>query len=154
MGEKITTLATLYQDLINEVTTQLKTIAELADDADGTRVFKWEGRHLPVPGRYEVEVKAGPMEILGGMTTHSTKNEFSIICDLLYWANAEGQESASLNALGVAEKIYDQFSLTTINDLVFKCTVTLAPGDGELSSKNMLAIPIRIILRCEKDVRR
>lgn len=140
--------------MITQVITQSKTITELADDADGARVFDWRGSNLPIPGRYELEVKAGPMEVIGGLTTHSTINEFQIICDLLYWANAEGQSAAFDNALAVAEKVYDQFSLTTINDLVLKCTVNIAPGDGGLSSKNMLAIPIRIILRCEKDVRR
>jgi len=134
--------------------TQSKTITELADDADGARVFDWRGTNLPIPGRYELEVKAGPMEVIGGLTSNSTINEFQIICDLLYWADSEGQSAAFDNALAVAEKVYDQFSLTTINDLVLKCTVNIAPGDGGLSSKNMLAIPIRIILRCEKDVRR
>jgi hypothetical protein len=151
---RITALGTLFQSLINEIATQLKTITQLNDDAEGTRVFKWEARHLPIPGRYNVEVKAGPMEVIGGLTMHSTKNEFTIICDLLYFADAEGQEGAFLNAMAVAEKIYDQFHLTTINGLVFKALVSIVPGDGELSSKNMLAIPIRVIIRCEKDVRR
>ena len=154
MEVKATPIVGLYSGLVDEVITQLKTIAELADDADGARVYKWEGRHLPVPGRSEVEVKAGPAENQGGLTQHSVTMEFNVICDLIYWANAEGQEGAFDTALGVAEKIYDQFNLTNINSLIFKCLVSLAPGDGELSSKNMLAIPIRIILRCEKDVRR
>lgn len=88
------------------------------------------------------------------MTQHSVKMEFDVICDLLYWADAEGQEGAFTAALAVAEKVYDQFNLTNINNLVFKALVSINPGDGELSSKNMLAIPIRIIIRCEKDVRR
>jgi len=137
-----------------EIVTQLKTLPDLADDAEGTRVFLWQGRHLPVPGRFEVEVKAGPAENAGGLTQHSVTMEFNVICDLLYWANAEGQQTAFTNALTVAEKVYDKFNLSTINDLVFKALVSIAPGDGELSSKNMLAIPIRIIIRCEKDVRR
>jgi hypothetical protein len=94
------------------------------------------------------------MEIVGGFTAHSTKNEFAILCDLIYWADAEGQEDAFLNAMAGAEKIYDQFHLKNLNGLVFKSRVTIAPGDGELSRSNMLAIPIRVIIRCEKDVRR
>lgn len=140
--------------MINEIETQLKTIPEFADDADGERVFTWEGRHLPVPGRYEIEVKAGPADAIGGMTGHSVKMEFQVLCDLVYWADAEGQQAAFLTAMAGAEKVYDQFNLTNLSGLVFKCTVSIAPGDGDLSSKNMLAIPIRIIIRCEKDVRR
>lgn len=150
----ITPIAGLYQNLINEVATQLKTITELGDDGEGTRVYKWNARILPVPGRYNCEVKAGPASPIGGMTQHSVKMEFAILCDLLYFADAEGQSMAFLNTLAVAEKIYDQFNLTNINNLVFKALVSIEPGDGELSSKSMLAIPIRVIIRCEKDVRR
>ena len=147
------TLGTLYQTILNYIEAQLKTESIFANDADGTRVFLWSQRILPVPGRYHLEVKAGPMENIGGRTTHSVKMEFQVIVDLLYFASAEGYEAAFLKAMAGAEKVYDLFNLTTLGGNVFKCLVSFAPGDGDFS-KTMLAIPIRIIIRCEKDVRR
>ncbi len=143
------TLGTLYQDLITEIITQLKTIAELGDDTKGARVVSWQMRHIPIDDRYECEVKAGPMTILGGTTTRSTNNNFQIICDLLYYSNVTN-DLGFPKALSVAEKMYDQFHIGNINSLGRIARVSIFPGDGELSRNNLLAIPIRVLIDIEK----
>ena len=73
-------LAGKYVALIDEIIVQLKTITpELTDDTTvngGPRVIKWadpRGRS-PRKGRFEAEVKAGPMSIIGGKTTNVFSN--------------------------------------------------------------------------------
>jgi len=146
-------LLTIYKGLIDEIITQLKTIdPELKDGTDlqgnpDKRVTKWNTVRKPERGRYEAEVKAGPMEA-ENFTTQSSDNEFSIIIDLLYYSDEF--EAGFDSAMTVAEKIYDKLHLTTINSNCRNAVVTLFPGDGELSDQNLLAIPIRIIVTCKR----
>jgi len=143
------TLATLYQDLINQVVIDLKTITpELADDNAGTRVSKWKVSRNPKVGRYEAVVMAGPMQPLTGFTTNSSNNEFQIIVDLLHYSSAF--ETGFLAALSVAERIYDKFHLQNISSLIRIAKVSIFPGDGQLAQRNLLAIPIRITISCER----
>lgn len=141
---------TIYNDLINEVITQLKTITELADPAppEPPRVVKWKTGLTPVQGRTEAIVMAGPMQPLNGFTTRSSNNEFNVLIDLLHYST--DFQNGFDSAMGVAQKIYDKFHLTNINGKVRIATVSLFPGDGSVSQRNLLAIPIRIIIRCEK----
>jgi len=143
------TLGTLYQSLINQIVTDLKTITpELADDVKGTRVSKWKVSRIPQVGRYEAVVMAGPMQPLDGFTTKSSNNEFQIIVDLIHYSSAF--EVGFLAALSVAERIYDKFHLTNISSLVRIALVSIFPGDGQLAQRNLLAIPIRITISCER----
>jgi len=146
------TLGTLYQSLINQIVTDLKTITpELADDTaalGGARVTKWKAAKSPRVGRFEAVVMAGPMQPLEGFTTKSSNNEFQILVDLLNYSSEF--EAGFLAAMGVAERIYDKFHLTNISSLVRIAKVSLFPGDGQLSQRNLLAIPIRIIITCER----
>jgi len=141
-------IGTTYNQLITQIITDLKTITELVTDGDDVRVHKWKVSHEPMVGRYEAVVMAGPMEILGGVTTHATDNRFTVIVDLLHYA--EEYEQGFVNALTVAEKIYDKFHLKNISSLVRLAKVSLFPGDGELSRDNLLAIPIRILIQCDR----
>ena len=145
-------LLTIYKGLIDEIITQCKTVAELADGTDlqgnpDPHVFKWKASRTPKVGEYEAEVKAGPMTS-ENWTTKASDNEFSIIIDLIYYS-AEF-ETGFDNAMSVAEKIHDKLQLTTINSKVRNAVVTLFPGDGEISDQNLLAIPIRIIVTCKR----
>ena len=143
------TLATLYQDLINQIVVDLKTITpELADDAIGTRVSKWKVSRTPKVGRYEVVVMAGPMQPLTGFTTNSSNNEFQVIVDLIHYSSSF--ETGFLAALSVAERIYDKFHLGNISSLIRIAKVSIFPGDGQLAQRNLLAIPIRITINCER----
>ena len=140
-------IGTLYQQLINQIIVDLKTITELTGTPNDPRVFKWNGAKHPKRGIHEAFVMAGPMSIIGGFTTRSTLNEFQIIVDTLHYAN---EFDAGFDAsMAVAEKVYDKFHLTKINNLVRIAQVEIFPGDGELSGDNLLAIPIRITIKCE-----
>ncbi len=148
-------LAGKYVALIDQIIIDLKTITpELTDDTEvkgGPRVIKWadpKGRS-PRKGRYEAEVKAGPMSILGGRTTQSTDNQFEIAIDLIFYPNV-GMEEAFDNVMGVAERIYDKFHITTINGNCRNATVELFPGDGQFSGRSLLAIPVRIVITCDR----
>ena len=147
------TLGTLYNDLIDEVVTQLKNITELADDAGPpvrAKVVKWFKPKRAIRGEYFAEVKAGPMTIVGGFTTKSSENSFEVIVDLVYFSLAsDGFETGFNSAMSVAQKIYDQFHITNINSLVRLALVSLFPGDGELSG-TLLAIPIRCVITCTR----
>ena len=142
-------IGTTYQTLINQVVTTLKTISELTGTPNDIRVLKWDGPSNPEKGRYEAIVMAGPMTVLGATTVKSTNNEFDIIVDLLHFSEKDF-ETGFDNAMGVAEKIYDKFHLTTINGLVHIAKVEIFPGDGTISGRNLLAIPIRITIKGEK----
>ena len=145
-------LAAKYTALIDEIIVQLKTLTpELADDAanlGGPRVTKWMSSRSPRVGRYEAEVKAGPMIILGGRTTKSTDNEFSILIDLVFYSSEF--ESGFDSVMGVAERIYDKFHITTINGNCRNATVEIFPGDGQLSGRALLAIPVRVTVTCDR----
>lgn len=145
-------LAGKYTALIDQIITTCKTITpELTDDTTvngGTRVFKWNKSRSPRKTRYEVEVKAGPMLIKGGKTTLSSDNEFQIILDLIYYSDAF--ETGFDSVMGVAEKIYDKFHITTINGNCRNATVEIFPGDGQFSGRSLLAIPIRIVITCDR----
>ncbi len=147
-------IATLYQDLIKEVIVQLKTITELTGTPNVPRVSKWKATRNPVPGAYEAVVMAGPMTIIGGATVKSNNVEFQIIIDLIYYSidtGGTGFDTGFDNAMAVAEKVYDQFSRTNINSNVrIVKAVNIFPGDGTISGRNLLAIPIRIQLISEK----
>ncbi len=145
-------LAGKYVALINEIVVQLKTITpELADDIEakgGARVYKWKSSRTVTKGRYEVEVRAGPMTILGGETTKSTNNEFVILVDLIFYGTEF--EAAFDSCMGVAERIYDKVHLTTLNANCRITTVEIFPGDGQLSGRALLAVPIRLTFTCER----
>jgi len=140
-------IGTLYQQLIIEIIVQLKTITELTGTPNDPKVFKWAGPRHPIRGIHEAFVLAGPMNITGGFTTRSTLNEFQIIVDTLHYADEF--DKGFDESMAVAEKVYDKFHLTTINGLVRIAQVDIFPGDGEISGDNLLAIPIRIIIKCE-----
>jgi hypothetical protein len=140
---------TIYNDLIDTIITQLKTITELSDTG-GVKVFKWKTGITAIQGRTEAVVMAGPMEPLNGFTTKSSNNEFQVIIDLLHYSS--NYQSGFNSAMAVAQKIYDKFHLTNINNLVRIAKVSLFPGDGQLSQRNLLAIPIRVVVRCEKTI--
>ena len=140
-------IGTLYQQIIAQVIVDLKTITELTGTPNNPKVFKWNGPRSPTRGIHEAFVLAGPMSIIGGFTTKSTLNEFQIIVDTLHYA--EEFDAGFDASMAVAEKIYQQFHLTKINNLVRLAQVEIFPGDGELSGDNLLAIPIRIIIKCE-----
>lgn len=143
-------LNTIYKDLINQIITTLKTITELADDSDGSRVSKWKTSRIPKVGRYEVVVLGGPMIPVTGFTTKSTLNEFEIFIDLIFYSSEF--ESGFDSAIDVASKIYDKFHRTSISGNVdVKTNVTISPGDGQLN-RGLLAIPIRITITTEKTV--
>ncbi len=143
------TLGTIYQDLINQIVVDLKTLTpELADDTVGTRVSKYKVSRTPKVGRYEAIVMAGPMQALGGFTTKSTDMEFQIIIDLIHYSSTF--EVGFLATLSVAERIYDKFHLGNISSLCRIAKVALFPGDGQLAQRNLLAIPIRITISCER----
>ncbi len=142
-------IATTYQDIINEVIVQLKTITELTGTPNDPRVGKWMVKRNPSQDRYEAVVMAGPMTVIGGATTKSLNVEFNIIVDLIYYA--KNFEDGFTNVMGVAQKVYDKFSRTNLSSNVrIVKAVDLFPGDGQLSSNNLLAIPIRIQIRSEK----
>ncbi len=145
-------ILTRYNDLIDEIVTQLKTLTpDLADDIaslGGPRVTTWMTSKSPRPGRTEVVVKAGAMTILGGITTKSSLNEFQIFLDLLHYSS--DYENGFNDAMGVAQRIYDKFHLTDIGGLsTNKTTVEINPGDGQLN-RTLLTIPIRVIIKSEQ----
>ncbi len=140
-------IGTLYQQLVTEIIVQLKTITELIGTPNDPKVFKWAGPRHPIRGIHEAFVLAGPMSVVGGFTTKSTLNEFQIMIDTLHYA--EEFDAGFDESMAVAEKVYDKFHLTTINNLVRIAQVDIFPGDGEISGDNLLAIPIRIIIKCE-----
>lgn len=141
-------LFNIYNDLIDEIIAQLKTIPELATNGSDVRVFKWKTALNPIQGRHEAIVVAGQMEPVGGYTTKSSKNDFEILIDLFYYGS--DIENSFKNALSVAEKIYDKFHLTNINNKVGLARVSLIPGDSQLQQRGLLTTPIRIVVRCEK----
>jgi len=145
-------IGTLYQDLIDQIITDLKTITpELVDDVGppiNPRVNKWKVSRTPKVGRYEIVVLAGPMEPIGGFTVKSSDNEFTIWIDLIFYSSAF--ETGFDSAMSVAERIYDKFHLKNISGLVRIAKVSLFPGDGQLAQRNLLAIPIRVGIKCEK----
>ena len=140
-------LVVVYKGLIDEIITQLKTITELSTVGTDIKVTKWNGSRNPTVGRYEAFVLASTMTS-EDFTTNSSNNTFTILVDLIYYS-AEF-EAGFDGVLTVAEKIYDKFHGTNINGKCRVARVELAPGDGELSARNLLAIPVRIIIRCEK----
>jgi len=148
-------LAGKYTALIDEIIVQLKTLTpELVDDITtlgGPRVFKWKniGGRSPRKGRYEAEVKAGPLQGIGGMTTKSRDMAFGIIVDLIFY-NDTDFETGFDNVMGVAERIYDKFNITTINGNCRNATVEIFPDDGLFSGRSLLAIPIRIVITCDR----
>ena len=140
-------LFNVYKSLVDEIDVQLKTITELATDTQGERVKKWNGARSPTVGRPEAFILASTMTSRD-FTTNSSNNTFTILVDLLYYA--DDFETGFDICLNIAEKVYDKFHGTSING---KCRVArceIAPGDGEISGRNLLAIPVRIIIRCEK----
>jgi len=152
-------IGTLMQSLVSEVVTQLKTITELADPAqdggadDQFRVRMWGGPRRSKKGDYDAIVKAGPYTTDQGTTRYATDNDFIVIVDLIYWAdgNVDGFDGGFLKALAVAEKIYDKFHLTNINNLCRIAKVNVYPDDGSISG-TLLAIPIRCTITCSKVV--
>ena len=52
-------IGTLYQDLINEIILQLKTISQLTGTPNVPKVHKWNGPRNPTRGIHEAFVLAG-----------------------------------------------------------------------------------------------
>lgn len=147
-------IGTIYVDLIDEVITQLKAnITQLADDSGTPRIKKWMGTKRLQKGEFYAEVKAGPMEAIGGRTTHATNNIFTVIVDLIYASTAsDGFDTGFDTAMGVAQQIYDLFHITNnMSGLVRQALVGIFPDDGNLSG-TLLAIPIRCTITCERIV--
>lgn len=146
-------LSDRYKNIINQIVSDLKTIADLEDDSNGEpRVHKWLASRTPKDGRFEIEVKASTMTA-EFFTANSSNNTFTILADLIYYSdsgNNESVETGFTKALDKAGEIYDKFHGTNINNLCRIARVELAPGDGEFSGRALLAIPVRIIIRCEK----
>lgn len=142
-----------YTGITTEIVTQLKTITpELVDDTavlGGPRVAKWMMARSPRKGRFECVVRAGPMTFKGGMTTKSSDNEFVIICDLIFYSDTDFDTGYD-NVMGVAERIYDKVHLTTLNANCRNTIVEFFPGEGQISGRNLLGIPIRITVTCDR----
>lgn len=153
------TIGTQIQDITNQVVTDLKTITELADPPqdggadDQLRVRLWGGPRRSKKGDYDAIVKAGPYTTDDGLTRYATDNEYIVIVDLIYWSDpiADGHDGGFIKALVVAEKIYDKFHLTNINNLCRLAKVNIFPNDGS-NQGNMLAIPIRCTITCSQVV--
>jgi len=141
-------LLAAYKDLIDEVITQLKTITPLADDSGNTRVHKWLGTRRMKTNDYEAVVTAGPMVVIGGFTSNSTENQFTIIVDLSF--NSQNISTGFDNAMTLAEKVYDKFHLTNINNNCRQATVQLEPGETQVGGLYM--ITIRCVILCSKVV--
>lgn len=143
-------LGDIYNDLINQIIADLKTIQELNTVGNDVKVHKWLASRNPQEGRSEAIVIAGPMEPIGGTTTRSTNNEFQVFVDLIHYAGS--YDAGFTEGMKVAQKIYDKFHLTKIGNLVRIAQVSLMPGEGQMSQRNLYAIPIRVIIRCERTI--
>ena len=141
-------LSNIYQNLVTEIVTQCKTISELNNDGSNTRVHKWQGKLRMKTNDYEAVVIAGPMEVAGGYTSNSTLNNFTIFVDISY--NSQDFSTGFNNAMGVAEKVYDKFHLTNINNKCRQARVELLPG--ETTVEGFYMITIRCVILCEKIV--
>jgi hypothetical protein len=141
-------LLAVYKDLVDEIITQLKTITQLADDSGDTRVHKWLGKRRMKTNDYEAVVMAGPMRIVGGFTSNSTENNFTIFVDLSF--NSQDISTGFDNAMTLAEKVYDKFHLTNINNKCRQATVQLEPGETQVGGLYM--ITIRCVILCSKVV--
>ena len=142
------TLASIYTGLVTEIVTQCKTISELADDSGNTRVHKWQGKRRMKNNDYEAVVIAGPMNIQGGYTSNSTLNQFTVYVDISF--NSQDFSTGFNSAMGVAEKVYDKFHLTNINNKCRQARVELLPG--ETAVEGFYMITIRCVILCEKIV--
>ena len=141
-------LLAVYKNLIDEVITQLKTISQLADDSGDTRLHKWLGTRRMKKNDYEAVVTAGPMTIVGGYTSNSTENQFTVVVDLSF--NSQNISTGFDNAMTLADKVYDQFHLTNINNKCRQATVRLEPGETQVGGLYM--ITIRCVILCSKVV--
>ena len=141
-------LANIYKNLVTEIVTQCKTISELADDSGNTRVHKWQGKRRMKTDDYEAVVIAGPMDNIGGYTSNSTLNNFTVYVDISY--NSQNFVTGFDNPMCVAEKVYDKFHLTNINNKCRQARVELLPG--ETSVEGFYMITVRCVILCEKIV--
>ena len=141
-------LLAVYKNLINEIITQLKTITQLQDDSGATRVHKWLGKRRMKTNDYEAVVIAGPMRVIGGYTSNSTENNFTVFVDLSF--NSQDMSTGFDNAMTLAEKVYDKFHLTNINNKCRQATVQLEPGETQVGGLYM--ITIRCVILCSKVV--
>ena len=91
---------------------------------------------------------AGPMRIVGGFTSNSTENNFTIFVDLSF--NSQDISTGFDNAMTLAEKVYDKFHLTNINNKCRQATVQLEPGETQVGGLYM--ITIRCVILCSKVV--
>ena len=141
-------LLSVYKDLIDEIITQLKTITQLANDGSNTRVHKWLGKRRMKVNDYEAVVTAGPMAVRGGYTSNSTENTFTVIVDLSF--NSQNLSTGFDNAMTLAEKVYDKFHLTNINNKCRQAIVQIEPG--ETNVEGLYMITIRCVILCSKVV--
>lgn len=146
-------LSTIYNTMLIDIESNLKSITELSDVIETpvrSKVHFYKGKPAFKEGEYEVTIIPGIMTPIEGVTSHSTWNEFLIFIDLLHYRNSTDTiRQAYLNGLTVAEKVYDKFHLSNIITLVKVCRVTIMPGEGVLSQRNIDAIPFRVQLACE-----
>jgi hypothetical protein len=149
-------LGTLYNSIISAIETDLKTITEFTTLTDGrVKVFIYKGKPGFKEGECEATIVPGEMTPISGVTSHSTWNEFTIYIDMLYYRHRDLDaelKDAFLAGLTVAEKVYDKFHLKTLSGLVKLIRVTITPGEGALSQRNIEAIPFRVELRIERPV--
>ena len=146
-------LSTLYNTILTNIETDLKTISELTDTADDpprSKVHFYKGKPAFIEGEYEVTIVPGPLIPTEGVTSHSTWDAITVYIDLLHYRlSTDLLRDAYLKGLTVAEKIYDKFHLKNISGSVRICQATILSGEGTLSQKNIDAIPFRVELLCE-----
>ncbi len=148
-------LGTLYNQILSQIKTDLKTITELANDGSREKVKLYKDNLSVKQGEYECVIVPGDMNPIEGVTSHGTWNEFTIHCDLLYWRDRDDDadtQAAFLNGLTVSEKIYDKFHLKNLSGLVKIIRASIHPLEGTISRRNIEAIPIRVTLRLEQPV--
>ena len=141
-------LLAVYKDLVDEIITQLKTITQLANDGSNTRVHKWLGKRRMKVNDYEAVVAAGPMSVVGRLTSNSTENSFTVFVDLSF--NSQNLSTGFDNAMTLAEKVYDKFHLTNINNNCRQAIVQIEPG--ETNVEGLYMITIRCVILCSKVV--
>ena len=87
--------------------------------------------------------------MVGGMAEDdSTENNFTVFVDLSF--NSQDMSTGFDNAMTLAEKVYDKFHLTNINNKCRQATVQLEPGETQVGGLYM--ITIRCVILCSKVV--
>lgn len=147
-------IADTFDDLINQIISTLKTSpstsAYLGDVNSVPRVinYKSDTGWRMVDNDYFAVVSAGGMNPIGGYTTRASLNEFIIGVSLMYFAT--DYPSGFPAAMVVAEKIYDLFHLTNINNLCRLATVSLHVDNDVVQTGNLYTVVVHIVIKCER----